>query len=101
MEKVSQEKHQQINHLLDKIERQNGVSIFLAVESGSRAWGFASQDSDYDIRFIYHHNAPWYVTAFDKKDHIDLAMLHDLDAAGWDIAKCLRLLYKGNATLHE
>ena len=43
----------EIQENLDAIEQQNHVRILLAVESGSRAWGFASPDSDYDVRFIY------------------------------------------------
>ena len=38
---------------LKKIEEQENVKIIMAIESGSRAWGFASPDSDYDVRFIY------------------------------------------------
>lgn len=100
-EDISEEKTAQISTMLKSIENRFGVSIFCAIESGSRAWGFASSDSDYDVRFLYHHNPHWYVSAFDKKDTIDMAMTHDLDAAGWDVGKCMLLLYKGNATLHE
>lgn len=95
------DKIEQIQALLDKVERQNKVKILLAVESGSRAWGFPSKDSDYDIRFIYHHDAEWYITAFSKRDVIDLVFVHDLDAGGWDVGKCMRLMHKGNAPLLE
>lgn len=91
----------EILRLLDDIEESHGITIVHAIESGSRAWGFPSHDSDYDIRFIYHHPLEWYITAFEKKDHIELPISGDLDPGGWDIGKCLRLLHKGNAVLHE
>ena len=90
-----------IQAMLDQIEQRHKVTVFLAVESGSRAWGFPSADSDYDVRFLYLHNLDWYVTAFRKKDQIDLMINQDLDAAGWDLAKCMRLLYKSNSALIE
>lgn len=91
----------EIQELLNSIEREHDVSIIHAIESGSRAWGFPSADSDFDIRFIYVHPEPWYLSAFDKKDTIDLAIDDELDAAGWDLGKCMRLLNKGNAPLCE
>lgn len=101
MNEISPERTAQILELLNSIEKQYQVTIFHAVESGSRAWGFPSADSDYDIRFIYHHPREWYITAFDKTDHISLAISDDLDANGWDIGKSLRLLYKGNTAILE
>lgn len=98
---IDYDKRKQILELLKEVESRNRVTIIHAIESGSRAWGFPSRDSDYDLRFIYHHPRDWYITAFEKKDTIELAFKYDLDAAGWDIAKCLRLLYKGNAPLYE
>lgn len=38
---------------LAEIENRENVRILHCVESGSRAWGFASPDSDFDVRFIY------------------------------------------------
>lgn len=87
--------------LLSNIESEQNIKIIHAVESGSRAWGFPSVDSDYDVRFIYCHEKDWYITPFDRKDTIDISMQGDLDAGGWDIGKCLALLYKGNAVLQE
>lgn len=101
MDVISKERQSQILRLLSDIEQEHNITIIRAVESGSRAWGFPSADSDYDIRFIYHHPQAWYITAFEKKDHIDIVIEDDLDAGGWDIGKCLRLLYKGNAVLQE
>ena len=70
---------------LPRIERQHGVSILLAVESGSRAWGFASPDSDYDVRFIYAHEQDWYLSIFENRDVIE-EMLPDRQRA-LEIAK--------------
>lgn len=98
---ISQEKTSAILSLLANIESTHNVKIIHAVESGSRAWGFPSVDSDYDVRFIYCHEKDWYITPFDRKDTIDISMQGDLDAGGWDISKCLSLLYKGNAVLQE
>lgn len=91
----------EISVLLQKIEATHHVQVIHAVESGSRAWGFPSEDSDYDIRFIYCHSPRWYISPFERKDTIELFADFDLDASGWDIGKCLALLYKGNCTLHE
>lgn len=86
---------------LDKTERENNIKILHAVESGSRAWGFASPDSDYDIRFIYKNPADFYLQLWDKPDTIEFMTEQDLDGSGWDLAKALRLLAKSNAPLIE
>ncbi|VUD59287.1 hypothetical protein TDB9533_02638 [Thalassocella blandensis] len=98
---IAWQKRQQIEEMLDGVERRHGVYVLLAIENGSRAYGFASALSDYDVRFIYHHSPGWYVSAFSQRDNISLAPVHDIDAAGWDIAKFIRLLYRGNATTYE
>ena len=91
-----------IQEKLKQIEEKYDVKIILAVESGSRAWGFASQDSDYDIRFIYVHRPPWYVSIFPGKDTIEIMdKENNLDFSGWDLRKALGLLYKGNPPLLE
>lgn len=92
---------QQIQSLLSEIEQKHKISIILAIESGSRAWGFPSKDSDYDIRFIYHHEQERYLSVFEQRDVIDTVFIGDLDAGGWDIKKCLQLMNKGNAPLLE
>ena len=86
---------------LKQIEVEKGVEILLAVESGSRAWGFASPDSDYDIRFIYKHDADYYLSLWDKPDVIEFMTEDDLDGSGWDLRKVLKLLAKSNASLLE
>lgn len=86
---------------LKEIELQKGVELLYAVESGSRAWGFASPDSDYDIRFIYKHDLDYYLSLWEKPDTIEFMTAHDLDGSGWDLRKTVRLLAKSNASLLE
>ena len=86
---------------LHEIEKENNVKILLAVESGSRAWGFASPDSDYDVRFIYVRPKDDYLRLENVRDVIELPIDDVLDINGWDLQKTLRLLYKSNPTLFE
>lgn len=92
---------EQIMANLAAIEAQHQVSILLACESGSRGWGFASPDSDYDVRFIYVHRLPWYLTVAPGRDVIEQSISGDLDINGWDLRKVLQLLRKSNPTLLE
>jgi predicted nucleotidyltransferase len=89
-----------IKAILDKIEHSKKVKILFACETGSRAWGFPSPDSDYDVRFIYMHERDWYLSLSERKDTIEY-MDGDLDVTGWDLRKCLLLLKKANAPLIE
>ncbi|MCL1663222.1 nucleotidyltransferase domain-containing protein [Elizabethkingia ursingii] len=84
---------------LRETEAKYNIEILLAVESGSRAWGFASPDSDYDIRFIYRHSKDWYLTPWDKDETIEFMTEDDLDGSGWDLRKTFHLLLKSNAAL--
>lgn len=84
---------------LKEIEAKRNIEILLAVESGSRAWGFASPDSDYDIRFIYRHEKNWYLSPWDKDETIEFMTEDDLDGPGWDLRKTFHLLLKSNAAL--
>lgn len=86
---------------LKGIETEKGVEILYAVESGSRAWGFASPDSDYDIRFIYKHDLEYYLSLWEKTDIIEFMTEDDLDGSGWDLRKTVRLFAKSNAPLLE
>ncbi len=86
---------------LKKIEAEHHIKIILAVESGSRAWGFPSQDSDYDVRFLYCHEPDWYLSVFNKRDVIELPIDDLLDINGWDIQKALALLKQSNPALME
>lgn len=86
---------------IKNIEAQEKVKILLAVESGSRAWGFESPDSDYDVRFIYTRQTADYLKLQAQTDVIDWVLNDVLDINGWDLQKALRLLYKSNPTLIE
>jgi uncharacterized protein len=88
---------------LESAEIEHDVKIILAVESGSRAWGFESTNSDYDARFIYVHRSEWYhsVGLEEKRDVIEYPIVDDLDINGWDLRKALRLYWKSNPTFVE
>ncbi len=90
-----------IEEKLKEIEQQHNVRILLAVESGSRAWGFASPDSDYDVRFIYVRPKNEYLRLDRPRDVIELPINDLLDINGWDLDKTLHLLHKSNPTLFE
>lgn len=86
---------------LKQIEQEKGVQILFACESGSRAWGFASPDRDYDIRFIYKHDLNYYLSLWEQTDVIEFMTEDDLDGSGWDLRKTVKLLAKSNAPLLE
>lgn len=92
---------EKIQTQLRKIEEEERIKILLAVESGSRAWGFASPDSDYDVRFIYIRRIEDYLKLDAVRDVIELPIDDVWDINGWDLQKTLRLLYKSNPTLFE
>ena len=94
-------RRRQIGDVLRRIERRERVRILLAVESGSRAWGFASPDSDYDVRFVYARPLDWYLALQQPRDVIELPIDDLLDVNGWDIQKALRLACKPNPVLLE
>lgn len=95
--------HDRIVKRLDEISDIHDVRILYACESGSRAWGFASQDSDFDVRFIYLRKMEWYLSIdLDKKTEvIELPIVDELDINGWDLRKALRLFQKSNPPLLE
>lgn len=86
---------------LRSIETTHDVRILFAIESGSRAWGFPSPDSDYDVRFIYARPTDWYLSLTPGRDVIELPIDGDLDINGWDIKKALGLLLKPNPVMLE
>lgn len=90
-----------IREELARIERERGVRVLYACESGSRAWGFASPNSDWDVRFIYVHPRDWYLDIDRKRDVIEAMLPGDLDLAGWDLRKTLGLLRRSNPALIE
>ena len=86
---------------LAELEKNENIRIIHAVESGSRAWGFASPDSDYDVRFIYIRPIEYYLRLDSTKDVIEYPLDDMLDINGWDLNKTLRLLHSSNPTLFE
>lgn len=86
---------------LRELEQQHHVKILYACESGSRAWGFASPDSDYDVRFIYAHHQNHYFSISEPRDVIEVPVNEILDINGWDLRKALGLFRKSNAPLYE
>jgi predicted nucleotidyltransferase len=93
-------KHEILNKLKE-IEKSQSIKILFAVESGSRAWGFASKDSDYDVRFVYSRPVEWYLSIYQRKDVIEYPPDDVLDISGWDIKKALQLFQKSNPPMLE
>jgi uncharacterized protein len=93
---------EKILQYLKEIEKEKDIEILLACETGSRAWGFPSPNSDYDIRFIYRHPKDWYLSLNEKKDTIERMLENNnIDLSGWDLRKTLNLLNKSNPPLLE
>lgn len=92
---------EEILEKLHDIELEHDVTILFACESGSRAWGFPSPDSDYDVRFVYAHDVFWYLQIGRAKDTIDRMLPDDLDFGGWEVRKALSLFAKCNLPLFE
>lgn len=87
---------------LQNLERERDIKILFAGESGSRAWGFASPDSDYDIRLIYVHQLDWYLNIGTPKDTINwMDETRLIDVAGWELKKTLQLGAKSNVSPFE
>jgi predicted nucleotidyltransferase len=86
---------------LNEIEKRENIKILHCIESGSRAWGFASPDSDYDVRFIYVRPKEFYLRLDKTRDVIEWQLDDTLDINGWDVQKALTLLHKSNPTLFE
>lgn len=91
----------EIREKLLEIETKENVTVLYAVESGSRAWGFASPDSDYDVRFIYVRPKEDYLKLNEPRDVIEWQLDEVLDINGWDLKKALVQFHKGNASLFE
>jgi predicted nucleotidyltransferase len=90
---------ERISKHLREIEEQHRIKILYAVESGSRAWGFSSPDSDWDVRFIYVHEPEWYFHIEEQKDTIEQMFPDETDMSGWDLKKALRLFKSSNPSL--
>lgn len=98
---IRQEISDKIKKLLSEIEKEENVYIFYACESGSRAWGFPSTDSDYDVRFLYINPFKWYLSIDEGRDVIERPISDRIDLSGWDIKKALKLFRKSNPPLLE
>ena len=98
---IDQAARTRIEERLRDIAHQNCVRILLAVESGSRAWGYPSPDSDYDVRFLYARPRDWYLSINTRRDVIECPIEDMFDINGWDIRKALGLLLKANPVLSE
>jgi uncharacterized protein len=104
---INRETQAYIRAKLDDLAKLHNIIIIHAVESGSRAWGFPSKDSDYDVRFIYAHDLGHYLCVDHKRDVIEAPILHDdflgveFDLKGWDIKKAIYLALRGNVVVNE
>ena len=78
---------QRVRNALAQVEAERNVRVLFACESGSRAWGFASRDSDYDVRFLYVHRRDWYLSVEDRRDVIEQPIADDLDVSVWGAAQ--------------
>lgn len=92
---------QEVENRLAAIEAAHGVRLLMAVESGSRAWGFPSPDSDFDVRFLYLRPRDWYLSLVSGRDVIETPIEDEIDLNGWDIRKALGLLLKSNEVVSE
>ena len=92
---------EEIIHRLQKIQSEETIKVLYACESGSRAWGFPSSDSDYDVRFIYIKKPEFYLSIDGGRDVIEYPIVDEIDLSGWDLKKALRLFRKSNPPLLE
>ena len=92
---------EEITKELSRLESENEIKILLAVESGSRAWGFASEDSDWDVRYIYINRLDRYLKIDEQKDSQEEILPNDIDLSGWELKKALRLFRKSNPPMLE
>ena len=100
---IPEKTRKEILRRLKLIEREYAVQVIYACESGSRAWGFPSPDSDFDVRFLYIHERDWYLS-FDverRRDVIEQPIVDEIDCSGWDLRKALYLFTRTNGALHE
>lgn len=100
-EMETQDRNVIIKKKLSQIEEQENIRIIYACESGSRAWGFSSPDSDYDVRFIYVRSKEFYLKIENTRDTLECELNEVYDISGWDLKKMLRLLNKSNPSIFE
>lgn len=92
--------HSKIQSIISQLEQYKGIHVLYACESGSRAWGIPSSDSDNDVRFIYTHPADWYLSLSKRRDTISITR-DGIDLVGWDLRKTFQLMKKSNAAALE
>ena len=90
-----------ITQQIRQLEAARNLTVLYACESGSRAWGFPSPDSDYDVRIVYAHPKDWYLSIDEGKDTLELPIGDQLDISGWELRKALRIFRKSNAVIYE
>lgn len=102
-EVIEQNVKEEILLRIKSAEQEHDVKVLFAIESGSRAWGFASPNSDYDVRFIYARPQDWYldINVEGKRDVIEYPIVDEIDINGWDIRKALMLFWKSNPAFVE
>ena len=100
---IPTETRDEILKRISNAEQEHNVRVIYAIESGSRAWGFASPNSDFDVRFIYAHPKDWYVAVDleEKRDVIEYDIVDEIDINGWDVRKALLLFRKSNPAFVE
>ena len=91
----------EIEARLANVAAEEGMRLLMAVESGSRAWGFPSPDSDYDVRFLYVRPRRDYLSFVTKRDVVERPIVDEIDLNGWDIRKAIGLLLRHNAVFSE
>lgn len=98
---VSSDMKALIQARIKDIEAEENIRVLFAIESGSRAWGFHSPDSDYDVRFVYARPLEWHLSLQKKRDVIERPIDDELDISGWELAKTLQLIMGSNAVIPE
>ena len=98
---LATDKVAEIDRRLAAIRRDDNAALLIAIESGSRAWGFPSPDSDYDCRFIFVRRPDDYLSPWALRDVIETPLVDEIDLNGWELGKAIRLLLKGNAVVLE
>ena len=90
-----------LRDLLYKVECEHSLNVIYGLESGSRAWGFESQNSDYDVRFLYVRPIDWYLCIEKRDDVLELGTSREIDLSGWDLRKALLFLRQSHPVLLE
>ena len=100
-----------IDLALSNLEKQHGIEVLFAVESGSRAWDMGSPDSDYDVRGAFRLRdrnaaaAENTTRVFNGKDVLDnVSFFSDdklIDVELWSVHKTLALIREGNTIAFE